>query len=139
MAADAGKNKVLRIGIIKDGKIAEERLVKVSETVTVGESAKNTFVFGKTHLPKAEFPIFQWDGSGYVLRFTEKMKGKVSAGGAVVSLVKLRKDPTITTNGGVWELKLTSQDRGKVTVDGMTVLFQLVAPPPVQALSLIHI
>ena len=135
MAADAGKNKVLRIGIIKDGKIAEERLIKASETVTVGESAKNTFVFGKTHLPEAEFAIFKWDGSAYVLRFTEKMKGKISAGGAVASLVKLRKEPSIAQSGGVWELKLTPQDRGKVTVDGMTVLFQFVAPPPVQAVK----
>ena len=55
MAADAGKNKVLRIGIIRDGKIAEERLIKASQTVTVGESAKNTFVFPKTRIPDA-FP-----------------------------------------------------------------------------------
>ena len=135
MAADVGKNKVLRIGIIRDGKIAEERLIKASQTVTVGESAKNTFVFPKTRIPDAAFAIFKHTSKGYVLRFTNKMKGKVSTGGAVVSLNKLRKDPTTKREGELWTLLLTDQDRGKVNMDSVTVLFQCVAPPPVKAVK----
>lgn len=136
MAAQARQAaKVLRIGIIQDGKIVQERLIKSGESVTVGESAKNTFVFPKTHLPSAEFAIFKASGKGYVLQFTDKMRGKISSGGAVVALQKLVGDPSVTRKSGVAQLPLTIQDRGKITVDSVTILFQFVAPPPVQAVK----
>jgi hypothetical protein len=138
MAAQARQAKVLRIGIIQDGKIVQERLIKANESVTVGESAKNTFVFPKTHLPSAEFAIFKATGKGYVLQFTEKMRGKISSGGAVVALQKLVSDPSVTRKGGVAQLPLTDQDRGKISVDSVTILFQFVAPPPVQAVKAIQ-
>ena len=57
MASQTQPAKVLRIGIIQDGKIVRERLIKPGESVKVGESARNTFVFPKTSLPRAEFPL----------------------------------------------------------------------------------
>ena len=36
-AAAAKLPKVLRIGVVVDGKIAQERLIRIGETVTVGE------------------------------------------------------------------------------------------------------
>ena len=138
MAAQSRQAKVLRIGIIQDGKIVQERLIKAGESVTVGESAKNTFVFPKTHLPSSEFAVFRASGKGYVLQFTDKMRGKISSGGAVVALQKLVSDPSVTRKGGLAQLPLTEQDRGKITVDSVTILFQFVAPPPVQAVKAIQ-
>ena len=138
MAAKAKERKVLRIGIIQDGKIIQERLIKANETVTVGEAAKNTFVFPKTSLKAAEFTLFKANRGGYDLHFTDKMKGKISSGGAVVSIGKLKNDPSVKRTGGAFVLNLTPQDRGKITVDSVTVLFQFVAPPPVQAVKSIQ-
>ena len=135
MAAHAQAAKVLRIGIIQDGKIVQERLIKSGESVRVGESSKNTFVFPKTSLNRSEFPLFVHKGGAYHLHFTGEMKGKISAGGAVVALEKLRTDPSVAKQGDVWRLPLTEQDRGKVGVDNVTVLFQFVPPPPVQAVK----
>jgi hypothetical protein len=135
MSSQSRQAKVLRIGIIQDGKIVQERLIKAGESVSVGESAKNTFVFPKTHLASAEFTLFKASGNGYVLQFTEQMKGKISSGGAVVALQKLATDPSVSKKDGVLQLPLTQQDRGKVSVDAVTVLFQFVAPPPVQAVK----
>lgn len=129
------QSKVLRIGIIQDGKIVQERLVKAGESVTVGESAKNTFVFPKTHLKVPEFTLFASSSKGYTLQFTEGMKGKISSGGAVVALQKLSQDPSVKKQGEVYALPLTPQDRGKLSVDAITVLFQFVAPPPVKAVK----
>jgi hypothetical protein len=65
------------------------------------------------------------------------MKGRVSSGGAVVALEKLRSDQSVTTTqtpaGEVSSLTLTTQDRGKVVIGAITVLFQFVPPPPAQA------
>ncbi len=132
MAASSQQAKVLRIGIIQDGKIVQERLIKSGDSVTVGESAKNTFVFPKTSLPRAEYPLFVYKADSYSLAFTEAMKGKVSSNGAVVALDKLRSDPQVPRQGSIWRLKLTEQDRGKISIDNVTILFQFVPPPPVQ-------
>ena len=133
--AKARQTKVLRIGVIQDGKIVQERLMKAGEAVTIGESAKATFMLPKTGLPSGEFPVFEQLTEGYVLRFTEAMKGKISSGGAVVALKKLRSDPGIKKDGAAWVLPLTEQDRGKVAIEGVTILFQFVTPPPTQAVK----
>jgi hypothetical protein len=56
MAKDRLK-KVLRIGIILDGKIVQERIFGPGDSVTIGESSKSTFVIPKTSLRQAEFPL----------------------------------------------------------------------------------
>ncbi|MEQ1503627.1 MAG: AgmX/PglI C-terminal domain-containing protein [Myxococcota bacterium] len=135
MAAQNRQGKVLRIGIIQDGNIVQERLIKPGESVTIGESPKNTFVFPKTHLRAGEFTLFKATNKGYQLQFTDKMVGKISAGGAVVQLKKLSEDPSTATSNGVATVPLSDQDRGKITIDSVTVLFQFVAPPPVKAVT----
>ncbi len=138
MAAQARQAKVLRIGIIQDGKIVQERLIKAGESVTVGEASKNTFVFPKTHLPSGDFTLFRASGKGYVLQFTDRMRGKISSGGAVVALQKLSADPSVARRNNVSQLPLTEQDRGKISVDAVTVLFQFVPPPPAHAAKAIQ-
>lgn len=133
MAAPAKLTKVLRIGIIQDGKIVQERLIKAGETVTVGESEKSTFVFPPTALGQGSHPLFVAKGGGYELSFTEVMKGKISSSNGVVGLDKLRGGEEVTKEGDTWRLALTEQDRGKVTIDNVTVLFQFVPPPPPDA------
>lgn len=135
MATQNRQTKVLRIGVIQDGKIVQERLIKAGDPVTIGESPKNTFVFPKTQLKTPEFTLFKPSGKGYILQFTDSMNGKISAGGAVVALKKLIDDPSVAKKNGVATLPLTDQDRGKITLDSITVLFQFVAPPPIKAVT----
>lgn len=130
--------KVLRIGIIQDGKIVEERLIKAGESVTVGESPKNTFVIPKSSLPGGSFTLFKAGAKGYELQFVDAMKGKISAGQGVVALQKAAEDPQVTAKDGVFHLPLTDSDRGKIQIDSVTVLFQFVAPPPPQAAKAIQ-
>ncbi len=127
--------KVLRIGIIMDGKIVQERLIKAGESVTIGDSPKNTFVLPKTSLARQDFPIFTAKGNKYFLHFTDQMKGKVGSGGAVVGLEKVRTDPSVEKDGAGWKLPLSEQDRGKVSIDNVTVLFQFVSAPPTAAVK----
>jgi hypothetical protein len=135
MAAQARQAKVLRIGVIQEGKIVQERLIRSGESVTVGESARNTFVLPNARLPRKEYPLFVAGRSGYVLNFTRDMRGKISSGGAVVGLDKLRNDPGVNRESASWRLPLTEQDRGKIRIDQVTVLFQFVSPPPAQAVK----
>ena len=124
------QQKVLRIALALDGKIVQERLIKANEPVTVGESTRNTFVFPPTSLPK-RFQLFQpTKGGGYIMHFTDAMHGKVSYKNAVVPLEKLREKGDAVNKGGDYSLSLDTGNRGKVSIDGVTILFQFVPPPP---------
>ncbi|MFT5584301.1 MAG: hypothetical protein ACI9VR_001886 [Cognaticolwellia sp.] len=124
------QQKVLRIGVVQDGKIVQERLIKANEEVTVGESTKNLFVFPPTSLPK-RFQLFQpKKGGGYILHFTDGMEGKISYKNAIVPLEQLKQRGDAVRKGTDFVLPLSEGNRGKVSVDGVTILFQFVPPPP---------
>lgn len=138
MAAQARKSKVLRIAIIQDRKIKQERLIKAGESVRIGDDPKkNTFVVPKNDVTGASFVLFQSDGANYSLRFNDKfgVKSKVSTGGLAAKLNSLLEDSSVKREGEVRVLPLTSQDRGKLDIGGTFILFQFVAPPPVKAVK----
>src|SRR5438128_8690484 len=124
--------KILRIGIIQSGKIVEERLVRKRENVTVGQSAKNTFVVPASNYLGRSFTLFELTSAGYALNFTEGMDGRVSLGEQVVALPALRQAGKAQKKGELYHLQLTDKSRGKVVIGDVTVLFQFVSPPPVQ-------
>lgn len=124
------QQKVLRIGVVRDGKIVQESLIKAGEPVTVGESTKNTFVFPQTTLPK-RFMLFQpKKGGGYILHFTDEMAGKISYKNAIVPLDQLKQRGDAVRKGTDYVLPLAENNRGKISVADVTVLFQFVPPPP---------
>jgi len=123
------QGKILRIGIVQDRKIVQEQLIRARQTVTVGESTKNTFVFPPCSLPN-RFPVFVAKGGNYFLQFTEKMEGKVSLKGSVNALADLRQRGDAVKRGSHWILPITETSRGKLSVDGISILFQFVPAPP---------
>ena len=136
MAAN-NPRKVLRIGIVQDEQIVQEQLIREPENVTVGESTKNTFVLPPCSLPK-RFPLFVAKGNNYFLQFTDTMSGKVSLRGAIRSLDDLRSSGDAVRRGGTWVLPIQETSRGKVVIDGISVLFQFVPAPPAPAGRAVH-
>ncbi len=128
--------KVLRIGIAQDGKIAQEKLMKMGETVTVGENPRNSFVITGTKLPP-RFELFVARGDSYVLQVPEWVEGKISWKDGIRGLDELRGRGESVKKGDIHVYQLNENVRGKVTIGGATVLFQFVpAPPePVRAVS----
>ncbi len=123
--------KILRIGVIQNGKIVEERLIRKRESVAVGTSEKNHFIVHESVLP-ARFELFQLVGSDYILNFTDAMEGRVALPGGVQDLKKLRSSGGARNAGSHWQIKLNDSSRGKVVIGATTLLFQFVTPPPVQ-------
>ena len=126
-----GAPKILRIGIIQNGKIVEERLVRKRESVTIGQSTRNTFVVPASNALPRTFTIFELTPAGYALNFSDMMDGRVSLGDQVVALPALRQGKA-QKKGELWHLLLPERSRGKVVIGDVTVLFQFVTPPPVQ-------
>ncbi|RAL24994.1 hypothetical protein DL240_01930 [Lujinxingia litoralis] len=130
--AKASGRKILRVGLIQNEKVLEERLLRKEETVTIGSDYKrNLLVVPASNLPKS-FVLFEHAGGSYVLQFTEKMEGRVSRGGSVQSLAELRSSGVAKKKGDVYQVKLDATMRGRVVLEDTTVLFQFVTPPPVR-------
>ncbi len=127
--AQSRDRKILRIGIIQNGKIIEERLLRKRETVTIGQSPRNTFVLPSTGIPKG-YSLFELKGGAYHLNFRSNMKGKVSVEDAVLDFHALREQKLAKKRGDQYSLQLSEKSRGKVVVDDTTLLFQFVTPPP---------
>ena len=124
--------RVLRIGILQGGKIVHERLIKPGQSVTIGESEKNTFVFKAHHLPKRH-TLFRSKGDQVSLCFTDGMGGMIALPGGVVSLKEARTNGAAELRGDAYVIPMNHKSRGKVVIGDITVLFQYVAAPPESA------
>ncbi len=124
----APRGKVLRIGILQGGRIREERLIRAGHHVTVGESTRNTFVLPPSALP-GSYKLFIARGNEYILAFREGMHGKVFINNTVVPLDELAGNVAARRGDAYW-LSLEERNRGKVQIDGVTILFQFVDAPP---------
>jgi hypothetical protein len=122
--------KVLRIGLVRGGRVLEERVIKQRTDVTIGPSEKSMFVLAHRGLP-ASFKLFELVQGEYVLNFLDDMGGRVALPTGISDLQML-KGQTRRGNDGSYQLRLTEDSRGKVVVGDTTLLFQFVAPPPVQ-------
>jgi outer membrane biosynthesis protein TonB len=121
--------KVLRIGVVQNGRVVEERIIKKRQTVTVGSSENNAFVIAAKDLP-ASFALFELVGEDYHLNFREGMNGRVALPTGISELSVLQGQARRTGDG--YQIKLTEDARGKVIVGENSFLFQFVSPPPVQ-------
>jgi hypothetical protein len=132
IGGSAEATKVLRIGVVKDGKVVHERLFKPGQSVTVGESPRNTFVFPDASLPK-KFTLFQAKGGKYSLNIVDSMSGKLALESGVADISVVGKSDAVTRKGGAAVLPLSDSARGKVVIGDITVLFQFVPAPPESA------
>lgn len=117
---DTAGPMVLRIGVVRAGRIVEERVIEQRAAVTVGASEDATFVVPS--LPST-FELFGRKGNAYVLRVRPQMRGRIAFESEIVELATL---------AGT-DVKLTEHARGKVTLGDTTLLFQFVRPLPKQA------
>ena len=122
--------RVLRIGVFKDKKVIEERIIRKRETVSIGTSEKNHMILHVEGLP-ARFELFQLVGRDYILNFTKAMTGKVGLPGGVQRLEQLRASGGARDAGTHHQIKLSDSSRGNIVIGDVTVFFEFVVPPPI--------
>jgi len=128
--AGRGGPKVLRIGLVRGGRVLDERIVKERTHVTVGPNEKNMFVVPGGKLPSS-LRLFELVGTRYHLNFTDSMTGRVALARGVSDLSELRQQARRGAQG-IYQIELGEDSRGKVVIGQSTFLFQFVSPPPVQ-------
>ncbi|MEL6350033.1 MAG: AgmX/PglI C-terminal domain-containing protein [Myxococcota bacterium] len=98
----------------------------------MGSSPKNTFVFQVPGLPD-QHVLFQARSNRYYLNFSEEMSGKIAHKDEIVGLSELSERGDATRKGPHFVLPLHDNNRGKIVIDDLTVLFQFVNAPPESA------
>lgn len=121
--------KVLRLCLVNQGRVLEERVIKQRTTVTVGTSEESTFTLANPAIG-ANFKLFELIGNEYVLNFTDAMSGRVALPSGINELSALRGHAKRV--GNVYQVRLHEEARGRIVLGTTTILFQFVAPPPVQ-------
>jgi hypothetical protein len=133
MNAIATQAKVLKIGIVVDDKLVEERVVAGQQPVTMGRSSKATFQVAEAGTETEDFLLFIWRDGKYYLRFVPSMKGQFTLQGEKHSVAKLSKAESTPKEGDAFVVVLDEEDKGFVNVGPAKVLFRFVEAP-VQAL-----
>ncbi len=111
--------------------MVEERLVRGRGTITIGDSARNTFVLPASNLPRSTV-LFHVRSGDCSLRLDDRMKGHVrldEQGSVDVSALR-RRGVAQRRTGGSWDVRLSKRSRGRILLGDTTVLFQFVAPRP---------
>jgi outer membrane biosynthesis protein TonB len=114
--------RLLRVGIVHGRRIVEERLLPRAGKVTIGSSPRNTFIVPWDDAPD-RWRLFEEHGGRHTLHLARDMTARIADGTTVTSI-----------DGGAPRspIPLSDRARGKVTVGGTTVLFQLLRPPAPQ-------
>ncbi len=123
------QQKILRIGIIQGGKIIEERLVRRRQPVTIGSEPGNTVVVPQSNLP-ASFTLFLVQGDRYHLAFGEGMEGRIQGARGGADFGALVSQGAAKKHGDHYLVALRDDERGKVALGEVTLLWQFVVPPP---------
>ncbi len=125
----APQSKVLRLGVIRGGKIVEERVLSARHPVTVGTLARNTIVVPASDLPDT-FTAFTVHGGAYHLCFEAGMDGRVQDDRGSVELSALVAQGKAGKEGKGHAVPITEGQRGRLTLGEVTLLWQFVVPPP---------
>ncbi|MEZ4365342.1 MAG: AgmX/PglI C-terminal domain-containing protein [Kofleriaceae bacterium] len=127
----APRRRILRVGILLNRTLVEERQMNELTDITIGQSAKNTFSIPLENMPR-QFPIFSVEktpeGPKYRLNFMKGMDGRISDGGQPLRLDDLKS--RAENKGDHWSWPLPETTRGKIEMGDFTLLFQFVTEPP---------
>ncbi len=128
MAGDEA-NKVLKYGLVQDGKIIEEGILSEKEGITVGSDPSNTITIAEGKIPR-KHRLIEPRGKHYKLLLFKGLVGKVSIGNKVYSVQEIESSDFGVKKGGYTEVELSVKSKGKLLFGKTTILFQLIPPPP---------
>src|SRR5512135_1274975 len=107
--------KVLRVGVIRNGKIAEERILPARQGVTIGSGPGNTIVAEGSTLPPS-IPLFLWHGDRWMLSFAQGVQGRVQGPQGEADLTALVAQGLAARQGSAYVIQVREDQRGKVVL-----------------------
>lgn len=123
--ASIQQSKVLRVGLIQDGRIIEERYLRRGE-LSVGQDKKNTLVLPLPGVPQS-MPLFEHKGGQVSLVLSEEVEGRLVLEGKAYDFQQARS--LGQERGGVVVLSLSDGARGEVPLGPVRLFFQVTSEP----------
>ncbi|HSN14522.1 MAG TPA: AgmX/PglI C-terminal domain-containing protein [Anaeromyxobacteraceae bacterium] len=122
-------HKVLRIGVVHGGKLVEERVLPAGKTVTAGKGATNAIAVPQSSMPDST-TVFEARDGGYTLVFEEGADGRVDGPAGSADLGALVSQGVARREGKIRAIDVSEDQRGKLVLGDVTLLWQFVDPPP---------
>jgi hypothetical protein len=123
--------RFLRVALIWNGGVVDERILHKPGDIRVGEGLKNTFTVPAEGYPESHV-LFRHTGKGYVVRLSDKMSGKLAMGDEVRPISDVLKGGGAKAVDRFHELPIGPADWGIVGLDEKGELgffFQFVSRP----------
>jgi TonB family protein len=118
--------RFLRIGLVREGQVLEERLVAMGVDVTLGKAPGNMFIVADAKIPKSTVLFKARGNDRHALMFAQP-QGRVDLGGGEpATLADLVKQGVAEKKDKTYVLPLPATARGKFEVGDVTVLFHYV-------------
>lgn len=121
--------RVLRVGILQGASSLEERIVRERVDVSAGTTERATLPVSTEGFP-SHIELFVVRDGRWNLRFEKNWEGRIAHGPTVHTFDSLRASGIAQPAGDAWLVALDDQSRGKVTIAGVTFLFQFAPAPP---------
>ena len=115
MPVSSASSKVLRVALVRDGRVVMERLLPHDTDLSIGSDPRNALVVPDTPFGTGT-TVMTAEDHGYRVLRTDGMAGKLTVHG----------EPTVLRG----DVGIDPSDRGRLTLGDTTVLFQFVTPPP---------
>lgn len=123
-----GEKKVLRVAVVKDDHIIEEKLLRKPSDVTIGKDSKCT-LFLPVQTDLKSYRLFIYKNGKYSLRFTSNMEGMIKVGEEVKNLKELINDKKTQKQDEYYIYPIDEQNMGRIVIQGVRLLFQFMVPP----------
>lgn len=124
MSVGTGKF-VFKIGLVQDGKLISESVLKEKQSVTIGTDSANTFAVTEKDMPRRHV-MLEETAQGFRLNPLPSMQGMVIGEGGAKDLTAI-----VAEQGASSSIPLGSSGKGKIQIGNSTLLFQVLpAPPP---------
>ncbi len=125
-AAFALESSVLRIAMVRSGRVLKERILSQSTPVTLGSFEGCVFPVPADAAPEG-FRLFELVDGQYRLNYFDSMTGRIMFVAGNFDLSQLPRQSR-RVGGGQYQLQLTENARGKLVLGDTTFLFQLESP-----------
>ena len=130
------QRKALRIGVVDNGRLVEEHIMKPGRQVTVGRRPGNNVVLTAPSAPDS-VRLLSFKRGQYVLRFHRGQRGAVAVDSETLDLKTIAIRRLAQRNNDEFQFPLPESSRGKVVIGESTLLFQFVkAPRPTPRIQL---
>ncbi|MGB9600707.1 MAG: hypothetical protein ACPL7I_09150, partial [Myxococcota bacterium] len=122
--------KVLRVGIILNGKIISEKIINNPVDITIGTDKRCTFCVTESQKLPKELTIFSAKNRQYFLVFNDRQTGQIIVKNAEFNLQSIKAQNTCQKKGNSYYYPLDVDSKGRIDVEDVIILFQFIPPPP---------